>query len=198
MALVEAAPLRGVNLPTLITVARIVAVPVIAALVLVKDTPAAAIAALAVFILAAVSDYFDGWLARAWNQQSELGRMLDPIADKLLVGIVLMLLVANGTLAGWALVAALIILAREILVSGLREYLAGLTVKVLVTQLAKWKTALQLVALGVLLAAPVVGGSLPQLHALGIALLWAAALLTSYTGYAYLTAALKHSTSAKV
>ncbi len=183
---------HAVSLPNHITWARIAAVPAIAACMLLWTGPAAGWTAFAIFTLAAISDYFDGWLARLWNQQSELGRMLDPIADKLLVGIVLLLLVAEGGIGGWSLWAAIIILAREILVSGLREFLAGLDVKVLVTWLAKWKTALQLVALGALLAARVAEVHLPGLTDMGVGLLWASALLTGYTGYAYLRAALGH------
>ena len=100
--------------------------------------------ALAFFIAAAISDFLDGYLARIWAQQSSLGRMLDPIADKLLVSSCLLMLAAEDTIHGWALLAAIVILCREILVSGLREYLAELRVSVPVTRLAKWKTTLQL------------------------------------------------------
>ena len=107
--------------------------------------------ALAIFIAAGITDFFDGYLARTWDQQSKLGRMLDPIADKLLVSSCLLMLAADETIKGWSLFAAIIILCREILVSGLREYLAELRVSVPVTQLAKWKTTMQLVAIGFLL-----------------------------------------------
>ena len=99
-----------------------------------------------------VTDFLDGYLARVWSQQSAFGRMLDPIADKLLVASCLLMLAADGTIHGWSLWAAIIILCREILVSGLREYLAELRVSVPVTRLAKWKTTMQLVAIGFLLA----------------------------------------------
>ena len=108
--------------------------------------------ALAIFIAAAITDFLDGYFARTVGQQSSLGRMLDPIADKLLVASCLLMLAADGTIRGWSLLAAIIILCREILVSGLREYLAELRVSVPVTQLAKWKTTLQLVAIGFLIA----------------------------------------------
>src|ERR1700674_5328853 len=108
--------------------------------------------ALAIFIAAAVTDFFDGYFARIWGQHSSFGRMLDPIADKLLVASCLLMLAADGTFKGWSIWAAIIILCREILVSGLREYLAELRVSVPVTRLAKWKTTAQLTAIGFLLA----------------------------------------------
>ena len=118
--------------------------------------------ALAIFIAAAITDFFDGYLARTWDQQSKLGRMLDPIADKLLVASCLLMLAADETIKGWSLFAAIIILCREILVSGLREYLAELRVSVPVTQLAKWKTTMQLVAIGFLLCGEAGDTVLPQ------------------------------------
>ena len=110
--------------------------------------------ALGIFAVAGITDFFDGYLARIWSQQSSLGRMLDPIADKLLVAACLMVLVADRTIAGWSVWAAIVILCREILVSGLREYLAELRVSVPVSTVAKWKTTLQLIALGFLIAGP--------------------------------------------
>ena len=115
----------------------------------------------ALFVAAAVTDWLDGYLARAWEQQSTLGRMLDPIADKLIVGAALMMLVHDNTINGWSIWAAIVILCREILVSGLREFLAELNVQVHVTRLAKWKTAMQMVALAVLLAGPAAERILP-------------------------------------
>jgi phosphatidylglycerophosphate synthase len=100
--------------------------------------------AFGLFVVASITDYLDGYLARIWNQTSNIGRMLDPIADKLLVASVLLLMAADGTIAGWTIWAAIIILCREILVSGLREYLADLKVSVPVTRIAKWKTAIQM------------------------------------------------------
>ena len=144
------------------------------------------------FVGASITDWLDGYLARAWSQQSTLGRMLDPIADKLLVGAALMMLVHDNTIDGWSIWAAVIILCREILVSGLREFLAELNVKVRVTQLAKWKTAMQMVALAVLLAGPAVDKLLPGVTITGIVLLWIAALLTLWTGYDYLKAGVRH------
>jgi cardiolipin synthase (CMP-forming) len=145
-----------------------------------------------VFTLACFTDWLDGYLARALSQQSTLGRMLDPIADKLLVGTALLLLVNDGTIDFITIWAAIIILCREILVSGLREYLAELNVKVHVTRLAKWKTSLQMLALGVLLAGPAGDKLVPAVTLTGTMLLWAAALLTLWTGYDYLKAAVRH------
>ncbi len=188
-ALPSASPL---SLPNLLTYGRIIAVPLIAAALYVLEGDARWVLAFLFFIAAAISDYFDGYFARAYNQQSSLGRMLDPIADKLLVSVVLLLLVAEGVIKGWSIWAAIIILSREILVSGLREYLAELDVTVHVTHLAKWKTTLQLVALGALLWAPIGETMISGPWFLGIVLLWLSAALTAYTGYAYLQASLHH------
>ena len=192
----RASRLRSLSLPNLITYGRIFAVPAVAALLEFADNADSYdlwLWALAIFAAASISDYFDGMLARWYNEQSELGRMLDPIADKLLVGVVLLVLTGKGIIGSWSLIAAIVILSREILVSGLREYLAGLAVKMHVTWLAKWKTAAQLIALGALIAGPI-GPSWPALKTAGLALLWASALLTAYTGYEYLHSALVHAT----
>ena len=188
----------SLSVPNLITYGRILAVPAVAGLLCFADTEGTSSLwwwAFAIFAAASISDYFDGMLARWFNEQSELGRMLDPIADKLLVGVVLLVLVGKQIIAGWPVAAAIIILSREILVSGLREYLAGLAVKMHVTRLAKGKTAAQLIALGAMIAGPFAEPPLYGLHAIGIVLLWASALLTAYTGYEYLHAALKHATT---
>ena len=188
----------SLSVPNLITYGRIVAVPLIAALLAFADIGGTSILwwwAFAIFAAASISDYFDGMLARWFNEASELGRMLDPIADKLLVGIVLLVLVSKQIITGWSLAAAIIILSREILVSGLREYLGGLAVKMHVTSLAKFKTAAQLIALGAVIAGQFAEPQLAGLHAIGIGLLWASALLTAYTGYEYLHSALKHATT---
>jgi cardiolipin synthase len=148
--------------------------------------------ALAIFIAAGVTDILDGYFARAWGQQSTFGRMLDPIADKLLVSSCLLMLAADGTIRGWSLWAAIVILCREILVSGLREYLAELRVSVPVTQLAKWKTTLQLVAIGFLLAGEAGDLIVPIITLTGLTLLWLSALLTLYTGWDYLRAGIQH------
>jgi CDP-diacylglycerol--glycerol-3-phosphate 3-phosphatidyltransferase len=179
------------NLPNILTYGRILAVPVVAALLLWGGNDARW-AALAIYVLAAISDFFDGYLARKWQQQSSLGRMLDPIADKVLVAVVLLVLCADGILAGGHIWAAIIILSREVLVSGLREYLGELQVSVPVTKIAKWKTTVQLVSIGFLIAGP--AGDAMSLHTtvLGIAMLWIAAGLTLYTGYDYFRAGLRH------
>jgi cardiolipin synthase len=148
--------------------------------------------ALAIFITAGITDVLDGYLARAWDQQSSFGRMLDPIADKLLVSSSLLMLAADRTISGVSLWAAIVILCREILVSGLREYLAELRVSVPVTRLAKWKTTLQLVAVGFLLAGDAGDAIVPGVTAIGLSLLWLSALLTFYTGYDYFRAGVRH------
>ncbi|MFZ2099135.1 MAG: CDP-diacylglycerol--glycerol-3-phosphate 3-phosphatidyltransferase, partial [Oricola sp.] len=144
------------------------------------------------YIVASLTDFFDGYLARKWKQTSNIGRMLDPIADKLVVSVVLLLLAAEGSLKNWSLWAAVIILCREILVSGLREYLASLKVSVPVTWLAKWKTAMQLVAIAFLLAGPAGDKVVPYVTETGHVLLWLSALVTLYTGWDYFRSGLKH------
>jgi cardiolipin synthase (CMP-forming) len=187
---------RTFNLPNMLTYARIVAVPLVVLCFFLegqlKSSDTARWAALTLFIVASITDYLDGYLARLWKQSSTIGRMLDPIADKLLVSACLLLVAADGTIAGWTLWAAIIILCREILVSGLREYLAELKVSVPVTRLAKWKTTIQMVAVGFLLAGPAGDKVLPYTTEYGIILLWIAAIITLYTGYDYFRAGLKH------
>ncbi len=181
----------ALSLPNLLTYGRILAVPAVAFCFYFEGTTPRWIA-LGIFIVAAITDFFDGYLARAWQQQSALGRMLDPIADKLLVSVSLLMLAADGTIGGWSLVAAIIILCREILVSGLREFLAELQVSVPVTKLAKWKTTVQLIAIAVLLAGPA-GDTIFQYTTLtGLTALWIAAILTLYTGYDYFRAGIGH------
>lgn len=184
------------SLPNLLTYARIVAVPTIVFCFFLEgklqSTDFARWLALSIFIIASLTDWLDGYLARKWQQTSNIGRMLDPIADKLLVSVVLLLLAAEGSIAGWSLWAAVIILCREILVSGLREYLAALKVSVPVSQLAKWKTAVQMIAIGFLLAGPAGDKVLPYVTELGHILLWLSAILTLYTGYDYFRAGLRH------
>jgi cardiolipin synthase (CMP-forming) len=191
---------RAFNLPNMLTYARIIAVPVVVLCFFLEgelqSSEFARWSAFAIFILASVTDYLDGYLARAWKQTSNIGRMLDPIADKLLVATCLLLLAADtdhrGGIAGWSLWAAIIILCREILVSGLREYLAALKVSVPVTQLAKWKTAIQMVAIAMLLLGPAGDKIVPYWSQMGITLLWVAAIVTLYTGYDYFRAGAKH------
>jgi cardiolipin synthase len=183
------------DLPNLLTLSRIAAIPLLVALAAIR-TPAADLAACAVFVAAAITDYFDGKLARDRSQTSDIGRMLDPIADKLLVGATLMMLVGEGRVTQWGLYPAIVIMLREILVSGLREYLAGIRIGLPVTRLAKWKTGFQMGALGTLLAgdtgAALLGLSWLPVSPIGEAMLWVAALLTLLTGWDYLTAGLRH------
>lgn len=187
---------RAYNIPNLLTYGRILAVPLIVLCFFVEGKLAisntARWVALWIFVIASLTDFLDGYLARIWNQTSNIGRMLDPIADKLLVASILLLVAADQTIAGWSLWAAIIILCREILVSGLREYLAALKVSVPVTRIAKWKTTAQMVAIAFLLAGPAGDEIFPYTTLLGILLLWIAALLTIYTGYDYFRAGLKH------
>lgn len=180
----------AMSLPNILTYGRIAAVPAVVAVLFFMHGDNARWMAFALFCAAGVTDWLDGYLARVWEQQSTLGRMLDPIADKLLVGAVLLMLVYDRTIDGLAIFAAVIILSREILVSGLREFLAELNVKILVSRLAKWKTALQMVALGALLAGPAAERALqmPGIVTAGIGLLWIAAVLTIWTGYDYIKA----------
>jgi cardiolipin synthase (CMP-forming) len=189
------------NLPNLLTYGRILAVPLVAGLLLWTERAqantglgieAARWIALAIYIIAAITDFFDGYLARKWQQQSSLGKMLDPIADKVLVAVVLLVLCGDQILRGGHVWAAIIILAREVLVSGLREFLGQLRVSVPVTQIAKWKTTVQLVAIGFLIAGPAGDTIIPGVTWVGIALLWIAAGLTLYTGYDYFRAGLRH------
>ncbi|KEQ04643.1 MULTISPECIES: CDP-diacylglycerol--glycerol-3-phosphate 3-phosphatidyltransferase [Pseudorhizobium] len=192
---------RAYNIPNLLTYARIVAVPIIVLCFFVEgkleSSDFARWTGLAIFVVASITDYLDGYLARIWNQTSNIGRMLDPIADKLLIASVLLLMAADGTIAGWSIWAAIVILCREILVSGLREYLAALKVAVPVTRIAKWKTTIQMVAIAFLLAGPAGDKVLPYTTEMGITLLWIAALLTIYSGYDYFRAGLKHMVEAE-
>jgi CDP-diacylglycerol--glycerol-3-phosphate 3-phosphatidyltransferase/cardiolipin synthase len=179
------------SLPNVLTYLRILAVPAVVLCLLLIRGDAGRWWALGVYIGACVTDWLDGYLARVWQQQSTLGRILDPIADKLLVGTTLLALTNDNTIEGWHIGAAVIILCREILVSGLREFLAELNVKVHVTQLAKWKTTMQMIALGVLLAGPAGDKIMPGVTSAGLAMLWVAALLTLWTGYDYLRATIR-------
>jgi cardiolipin synthase len=186
------------DLPNVLTLSRIAAIPLLVLLVALHDDWADLAASL-LFTLACITDYLDGKLARDRQQLSDLGRMLDPIADKLLVGAALMMLVGTGRLSQWALYPAVVIMLREILVSGLREYLAGMRAGLPVTKLAKWKTGVQMVALGVLLAgdgtASLLHLSVIPLSRIGEAMLWVAALLTLLTGWDYLTAGYRHASA---
>jgi CDP-diacylglycerol--glycerol-3-phosphate 3-phosphatidyltransferase len=180
------------SLPNLLTYARIAAVPALVACFFWLEGDWIFWTATAIFVAASITDFLDGYLARAWQQQSRLGRMLDPIADKLLVATSLLMLVSVGIIGGWSLWAAVVILCREILVSGLREYLAEFQLSVPVTRLAKWKTAVQMVAIGILLSGPAGDELVPGILTLGLLCLWISALLTLYTGYDYFRAGIGH------
>jgi len=195
-------------LPNALTILRIVLVPVFAvAFVMPGDW--ARLVAFAVFVIAGVSDWLDGFAARKLKAGSDFGRMLDPIADKVLVAVALMMLVAEGTFRRvnpetgasvfslLRLVPALIILAREILVSGLREFLAGTRVSVPVTNVAKFKTAVQMIAIGAMILTPLADEFVPGLPSRGYSavayiLLWVAAALTVYTGVVYFRSGIRH------
>src|SRR6202051_1069876 len=182
-------PARPLALPNILTYARIAAVPVVVGLLYWQNIFDGALwlrwVALAIFIAAGITDILDGYFARSLGQQSSFGRMLDPIADKLLVGACLLMLAADDTIKGWSLWAALLILCREILVSGMREYLAELRVSVPVSQLGKWKTFMQLLAIGFLLAGEAGDKVIPMTTHIGLTLLWLSAILTLYTGFEY-------------
>ena len=174
----------------MITLGRIIAIPGIVALFYL-DSPLGQWLACGLFAIAALTDFLDGYLARAWSQQSAFGKFLDPVADKLLVAATILLLAGFGQISGGTLLPAVVILCREIVVSGLREFLAGVAIGIPVTKLSKWKTALQMVAIGFL----IVGQHGPEFiptRVIGECCLWIAAIITLYTGYDYLRSGLKH------
>ena len=185
------------TLPNILTLSRILAVPILVFL-LWRPTPIDYLITFVLYCLVGITDYFDGYLARAQGQISRLGQFLDPIADKIMVAAVIVMLMASRRADGdppilqdFSIIPALVILLREIIVSGLREFLAPLNVSMPVSALAKWKTTLQLVALGAL----ILGGGFPAeewIHLTGIVSLWAAAALTLVTGYDYLRVGLRH------
>jgi cardiolipin synthase len=185
------------SLPNILTLSRIFAVPILVAL-LWQPGWLGYLLAFLLYCVAGITDYLDGYLARAQGAVSRLGIFLDPIADKIMIAAVIVMLISteqaiggHPVIAGWHVIAALVILLREIAVSGLREFLAQLSVSVPVSQLAKWKTAFQMIALGALILA----GAFPQspwIHDLGLVSLWAAAALTLLTGWDYLRVGLRH------
>ena len=184
------------TVPNLLTLSRIFAVPILVFL-LWRPTPIDYAITFVLYCIVGITDYFDGYLARAQGLTSRLGQFLDPIADKIMVAAVLIMLISSRKanpvpeIEGLHIIAALIILLREILVSGLREFLAPLNVSMPVSSLAKWKTTFQLVALGAL----ILSGAFPAhlwVHTVGLICLWAAAALTLVTGYDYLRIGLKH------
>ncbi len=179
------------SLPNLLTYGRILAVPALVA-TFYFDGMTARWIALSIFIVAGITDFLDGYLARIWDQQSSLGRMLDPIADKLIVSSALLMLASDDTISGWSLIPAIVILMREILVSGLREFLAELQISVPSSRLAKWKTAVQIISICFLLAGEAGETILPGTLIIGITGLWFAAIITLYTGYEYFRAGIEH------
>ncbi len=182
------------TLPNILTLSRVAVIPVFVALFFLESAPGQWIAC-AVFTLAGITDFFDGYLARTRNQMSAFGTFLDPVADKLLVASALLMMVGFGQIAALAIIPAVIILCREILVSGLREYLAGLSVSLPVSRLAKWKTTIQMIAIGVLILGNAAHPAIPEtvpVRLIGEAGLWVAAVITIITGYDYLRAGLRH------
>ena len=183
------------SLPNLLTLFRIAAIPGIVALFFMESDLGQYLAC-GLFSVAAITDFFDGYLARAYGQQSSFGQFLDPVADKLLVASALLMATGFGQISGLTILPAIVILCREILVSGLREFLAGLQIGVPVSTLAKWKTMIQMFAIGFL----IVGDSGPDVlptRLIGELGLWVAAVLTLITGYDYLRASLHHLTGEK-
>ena len=213
------------TLPNILTTLRLLAAPAVAVMFLYFTRPYADWFALILFVSAAITDWFDGYLARSWKQVTKLGTMLDPIADKAMVLIALLALAVWSPLAHWAALPGAIILFREVFVSGLREFLGDVAGTLKVTNLAKWKTTIQMVAIALLLAQgafntnlgmAIFGMDRAMIEAIltgqaddptglrttmtlaqwggyiGIALLWAAALLTAITGWDYFTKARKH------
>jgi cardiolipin synthase len=198
------------TLPNILTTLRMLAAPGVVVMFLYFHRPWADWLALALFVGAAITDYFDGYLARLWKQESKFGAMLDPIADKAMVVIALVVITGFSGMNPWILLPATLIIFREVFVSGLREFL-GATAKLLaVTKLAKWKTTAQMVAIAVLFfgtgldfiergRGPMVGGLAPLSEGLagwitffGIVLLWIAAALTLLTGWDYFSKSLPH------
>ena len=190
------------SLPNILTLSRIFAVPILVFLLWpnVHDSesmrrqqpiPLDYMLAFGLYCLMGITDYFDGYVARVRGTVSRLGIFLDPIADKIMIAAVILLLVFTRDIDGWHVIAALIILLREIIVSGLREFLATLRVSVPVTRLAKWKTMFQLVSFG----AVILAGAVPHMvwiKLVGLCSLWGAAILTLITGWDYLRVGLKH------
>lgn len=184
------------RLPNIITIGRVLAAPLVAWLIWQEPSAVLRWWALGLFSLAGFSDFLDGWMARRWQAVSPFGRMLDPIADKLLI-VAVILALAAGQPDGWPfMLPSLIILFREFLIAGLREFLAGAEIVLAVTLMAKWKTAIQMIALGILIIAPILDPAMGPLMGwddplamAGLVIYWIAALMTAWTGFAYFRAA---------
>ena len=178
------------NISNILTIIRIAIIPIIV-LCIYLTNPYFGWIAFILFCLAGITDYFDGYLARLRNEVTNFGTFLDPIADKLLVAAVILILTSKGVIKDWDTIPALIILLREITVSGLREYLAGIKISIPVSRIAKAKTAIQLIALAFLILSES-GITIIPIISIGKAALWIAGILTLYTGYDYLKSGLKH------
>tara|TARA_Y100001935_G_scaffold238316_1_gene224571 strand:- start:4 stop:546 length:543 start_codon:yes stop_codon:yes gene_type:complete len=178
------------NLSNFLTLIRIIVIPIIVLCIYLKD-PFFGWTAFVLFCLASITDYFDGYLARIRNEITNFGTFLDPIADKLLVAAVILILTSKGVIADWETIPALIILLREITVSGLREYLAGIKISVPVSRIAKLKTLIQLFALALLILSESLINIFPIIY-LGKFFLWIAGLLTLYTAYDYVKTSIKY------
>ena len=186
------------KIPNILTIGRIIIVPFF---VLAFYLPGfyGDLTACVLFVIASFTDFLDGMLARMMGEESKLGELLDPIADKIIVATALILLVMSGTIRHYEVIAAIIILTREILISGLREFLARGQIKLPVTNLAKLKTFLQMVAIALLLTGET-GNKILNFQdynakTIGIILLWLSAFLTLYTGYEYLRKGIDHAIS---
>jgi cardiolipin synthase len=182
------------TLPNILTMSRVAVIPVFVALFFLESATGQWVAC-GLFALAAITDFFDGYLARSRDQTSAFGTFLDPVADKLLVASALLMMVAFDQISGLVVVPAVIILCREILVSGLREYLAGFAVSLPVSRLAKWKTTVQMIAIGFLIVGNAAHPAVPEafpVRLIGEAGLWIAAVITLVTGFDYLRTGLRH------
>ena len=183
------------KIPNILTIGRIILVPIFISTFYLPGALGDLIPFF-IFLLASFTDFLDGLLARLYKEESKLGELLDPIADKIIVASALVLLIMDGTIMGYEVIAAIIILIREILISGLREFLAKVQVKMPVTNLAKHKTFIQMFSIAILLTGES-GNKLLHFsdynaHSLGILLLWIAAFLTIYTGYDYVKKGINH------
>ena len=178
------------NIANFLTIARIIVIPIIVICIYLKS-PFYGWVAFSLFCIASITDYFDGYIARIRNEITNFGTFLDPIADKLLVSAVILILTSKNIIADWETIPALIILLREIAVSGLREYLAGIKISVPVSRISKLKTSIQLIALALLILSESQISLVPILF-IGKIALWAAGILTLYTGFDYLKSGIKH------
>ena len=189
-------------MPNLLTIIRIIFASLIALILIFSDSKMAYFISFILFALAGITDYFDGWLARKRNQISDLGRMLDPIADKILVISTFIILMSNNVIDGFNVIAALIIIYREIFISGLREFLGNKSFVVKVTKLAKWKTAIQFITILAFLGSQVINDFYMYTVIINIfiefictLLIWVTSLISLFTGINYLRSAYDHLSS---